>query len=268
MEFTSDILNEYIEACQCPWCNDGRKWRSLAAHCSHFHSISAAELREMAGLNRGTSICDPELHVMRREQMKAKYADNNGRPPSLNAFDVKPPGYSNHPPMRPEGKRNQLAWLCSERQITQMKAAFGTPARQAKKLYKQRHMPTTLKKKLGEQVKRGLHTWLSTHTKEEIHAKRLQAGLIVKEKLGPNHYIEMSNLGRAKQRELEATNPEWVELRRAKLRNAFPRKINTEMALMLKKRHDAGESTRLLAQEFGFRRRTIDRAFSRLREEV
>jgi hypothetical protein len=44
---------------KCPFCHNPRSFRELAQHTYHMHGISAYDLREMAGLNRGESICDP-----------------------------------------------------------------------------------------------------------------------------------------------------------------------------------------------------------------
>jgi len=66
-----DILRKFIQACKCPWCDNQKKYRTLANHTYQKHGITAFELREMAGLNRCSSICDfssSELRACRARQ--------------------------------------------------------------------------------------------------------------------------------------------------------------------------------------------------------
>jgi len=71
-------LRRYISAGQCPWCNSGKAYRSIASHTSRAHGITGYELREMAGLNRSSKICDPEYSVSRSEQQKETAKRNLG----------------------------------------------------------------------------------------------------------------------------------------------------------------------------------------------
>lgn len=54
------VLREYIKALVCWWCGKG-PWKSLAIHTRKSHGVSAANIREMAGLFKYTSICDPSF---------------------------------------------------------------------------------------------------------------------------------------------------------------------------------------------------------------
>ena len=59
-------LIEYIRLQKCPYCDDKRTFRCLAAHTSHVHGVTGYELREQAGLNRSASICSLEhAQIMR-----------------------------------------------------------------------------------------------------------------------------------------------------------------------------------------------------------
>lgn len=52
-------LRAAIDAGTCPWCGRG-PYKVLATHTNISHGISAAELRELAGLAKRASICDPD----------------------------------------------------------------------------------------------------------------------------------------------------------------------------------------------------------------
>lgn len=55
----SSAVREAIAAGKCPWCGRG-PYRVLATHTSRSHGVGAAELRELAGLKKRASICDPD----------------------------------------------------------------------------------------------------------------------------------------------------------------------------------------------------------------
>lgn len=52
-------LREAIEAGKCPWCGRG-PYKVLATHTARSHGIGASELRELAGMKKRASICDPD----------------------------------------------------------------------------------------------------------------------------------------------------------------------------------------------------------------
>lgn len=104
--YSMEHLRRFIFAGQCPWCKDGKAHRSIASHISQAHEITGYQLREMAGLNRYTSICDPEYSQSRRESvkrrppevLKAQLACGH-KPEVIAARDAK---------WRPEGREKQL----------------------------------------------------------------------------------------------------------------------------------------------------------------
>lgn len=53
-------LRVFIDADRCPWC-DGGPYRNLAGHTHRAHAVSAAELRELAGLTKYAPLCSAEL---------------------------------------------------------------------------------------------------------------------------------------------------------------------------------------------------------------
>jgi hypothetical protein len=54
-------LREFIESQTCPWCAAG-PFQVLATHTFKVHGVSAAELRDLAGLTRSASVCS-ETHA-------------------------------------------------------------------------------------------------------------------------------------------------------------------------------------------------------------
>ena len=67
---TTTRLRDFIFAGQCPICLNGKSYRCLANHTQPKHNISGFQLREMAGLNITTSICDPSYSALRSDIQK------------------------------------------------------------------------------------------------------------------------------------------------------------------------------------------------------
>lgn len=64
-------IREAIEARSCPWCGRG-PYKVLATHTNMAHGIGADELRELAGLGKGASICDPDHAANCRDLLIAR----------------------------------------------------------------------------------------------------------------------------------------------------------------------------------------------------
>lgn len=75
-KFTMEELKRYIEAQQCPWCNDNAIYTILSIHTCVWHGISAYDLRLLSGLNRSSQICDPDFGA-KRSDMHKKLVKNN-----------------------------------------------------------------------------------------------------------------------------------------------------------------------------------------------
>lgn len=63
---SQDAIRESIESGICPWCGRG-PYKMLAGHVNGQHGIDRFELRELAGLTRHVSICDPAYSDERRD---------------------------------------------------------------------------------------------------------------------------------------------------------------------------------------------------------
>lgn len=68
-----DSILAAVQACLCPWCGRG-PWKMLAAHVAKMHGVSPDQLRDMAGLTRGASICDPAFAAVRSALAKSRGA--------------------------------------------------------------------------------------------------------------------------------------------------------------------------------------------------
>lgn len=55
-----ESLMTFVKAQTCPWCGSG-PYKLLANHTHRAHGVSAADLREMAGLIKTAVICSPEV---------------------------------------------------------------------------------------------------------------------------------------------------------------------------------------------------------------
>jgi len=172
-KLTIDKLRQFISAGQCPWCDNHHSYIVLARHTNHAHGISAYELREMAGLNRYSSICDPDYSDKMRQIVKSRPAELQdrilklGRTPEVAAQrDFK---------LRPEGRTNQLTWLLSPQRIEMSVVAMHTPEARAKMRLASRNCSPEIVKQRTERVLQGHIQWIATHTKEERSENRKHA---------------------------------------------------------------------------------------------
>ena len=67
---TIEQAKDYIASGRCPFCESPKTFKCLSNHTCPKHGISASKLREMFGLNLGTSTCIPELAQIRSENIK------------------------------------------------------------------------------------------------------------------------------------------------------------------------------------------------------
>jgi len=72
-------LRRSIAAHLCPWCGSG-PFQNLGCHTNRIHGWSAGEIRDLAGMLKGTPICSPKFSEIRRATMA-------GRPLPASAYD-------------------------------------------------------------------------------------------------------------------------------------------------------------------------------------
>lgn len=73
---STEAVRKYVEAGVCPWCGKG-PWKMLAGHVAKAHGVDRFELRELAGLLRGASVCDPAYS----EERSALAVTRGAKPP-------------------------------------------------------------------------------------------------------------------------------------------------------------------------------------------
>ncbi len=162
---TRNKLRQFIYAGQCPWCNDNRDYIVLARHTYSAHGISAYELREMAGLNRGSSICDPD-HSAKMAEIARK------RPPELQRRILKAGRtleviQRRDHKKRSEGRANHLKWLLSSEKIEQSVKVMHSPEAHAKMKLSAQNRPPEIVQAQTERVIKGNEEWYRTHTSQE-----------------------------------------------------------------------------------------------------
>jgi len=64
-------IRDSLEAGLCPFCGES-KYLNLAVHMNRSHGHSAVEIREMAGMLKGTPLCAPELSEHQRQRLAGK----------------------------------------------------------------------------------------------------------------------------------------------------------------------------------------------------
>jgi len=161
-----DELRDFIRQQRCPFCNSKKTFIMLAGHVWQAHGISAYELREMAGLNRGTSICDPDFSLERAELMRRQ--DPEKLRAQLAASRTPEAMARRDQSLRPEGKANQLAWLNSPKRLRLFKAAMNTPEARAKLRERSQTRDPEVVEAQTKRIQEANSRWLATHTKEEI----------------------------------------------------------------------------------------------------
>lgn len=80
MEFSPEKLREYIKEGYCPWCGKGG-WERLPCH-TKAHGISAADIKEMAGLLKHEPTCTTEQCREMADTMQKATKDGRWKPKS------------------------------------------------------------------------------------------------------------------------------------------------------------------------------------------
>lgn len=70
--FSYETVARYVEACQCPYCQDGKVYKMLPLHIYQIHRITAYEFREMYGMNRTHKLSSSKTSELMREKAKQR----------------------------------------------------------------------------------------------------------------------------------------------------------------------------------------------------
>jgi uncharacterized protein YjhX (UPF0386 family) len=162
-------LRDFIKKQKCPFCSDKRIFRSLSSHTTKMHGISAYELREMAGLNRYTSICSPDYSLERRENVLSrpkeillKQLAGGHKPEIIKNRDLS---------FRQEGKQNRDNWLFSDRHLALAKEKLHTKEAIEKIGITARNRSPEIVKAQTKRVIEANAKWLQKATPEEIESR-------------------------------------------------------------------------------------------------
>ena len=273
-------LRDFIQRQQCPFCDSEKTFIVLAAHVVQAHGISAYEFREMAGLNRGTSICDPDYSLGRAEQqrrrdpkeLRAQLAMAH-TPEVIAGRDLK---------MRPEGRAKQLAWLTSPRRLELSLAVLHTPEAMAKSKLKAQNRSPEVAEAQTKRVAEANRRWLATHTKEEI-AERSRRGYrtLVKrageQAIGPRfralglmapHDSQVKGAAAAAIAiPIYHADPEWKAMWRRNMEEANRKraKVSHTHFPEIARRYWSGESPTKIASDYGISRAWVRKIAKRVR---
>jgi len=162
-----------ILAGQCPFCESKKHFIVPAHHISVTHGINQHELRKMAGLNRGTSICDSDYadkcaQMARDKSLETKTKFQNAR----RALGILP-----NPPLRPEGKINRSNYLFNPVRIARSVIVLHTPEAKAKAKLAAKCRSPKIVEEQTLRIKQARNRWLATSTPEEKKEKGRQAYL-------------------------------------------------------------------------------------------
>lgn len=241
-------LRRYIAAGQCPWCKRRKSFKVLALHTYRIHGISGYELREMAGLNRSTSICDPYYSRLRadlqrrrpQEALQEQLAAGRGK---YYLFE-----------MRAEGRDNQLAYLRSPEHIQVFNAQMEKLKDRRSEFAKKRN-PEAVSRQT-ERVIQADTTWRERVGPQKVRERARHAGLSVP------HDVQVRGAAAAAERIPELhRDPIWKERWRCNLIESLQKKAKVprgDYPLILK-RHEEGERTLIIAAEYGVTPRFIRR---------
>lgn len=247
-------LRRYIAAGQCPWCPSQRSFTVLAAHTYHQHGISAYELREMAGLNRNTSICDPDYSRLRAELQRR-------RPPEALQQQLAAARGKYYPfEMRTEGRDNQLAYLRSPEHIevfnTQMEKLIDRRSEFAKK-----RSPEAVSRQT-ERIIQSHAAWRERVGPEKVREQARHAGLSV-----PHDIHVRAGQAAAKRIPELHKDPVWKERWRRNLIESRQKtaKVPRDDYPLILKRHNEGESSNVIAADYSVCGSFIRRLIRRMR---
>lgn len=273
-------LKDFIQRQRCPFCDSEKTFVVLAAHVVQAHGISAYEFREMAGLNRGTSICDPDYSLGRAEQQRRR--DPKELQAQLAMAHTPEVIAGRDSKMRPEGRAKQLAWLKSPRRLELSLAALHAPEARAKsKLRAQNRSPEVVKAQ-AKRITEASERWLATHTKEEIaenHRRGYQTWVkrAGEQAIGPRFARMALRVPHDAQVKAAAAaaiaipiyhaDPEWKARWRRNMEEANRKraKVSHTHFPEIARRYRSGESPTKIASDYGISRAWVRKIAKRVR---
>jgi len=233
------VLRRYITVGQCPWCERKKSFKVLALHTYQVHGISGYELRELAGLNRGTSICDPDysakLSVLQRAKLEAGKnlnftAYNRGQIASFREKGLRPEGQKNWRTVARTSKRQQV-FKKAMAKVDRKEVALQVPAEVRQEIARKGGLALA-----NQRGPKGVKLAMA-HAREFItpEVKRIQT----------EHAATTMN-------KKYRSDPEWCERWRARLKegNQRRKKLSDSDRVAVVEKHDEGMPQAKIAAEY------------------
>lgn len=272
-------LRDYIRRRCCPFCDSKKIFIVLASHIAQAHGISAYEFREMAGLNRGTSICDPNYSLERAEQQRRR--DPNELQAQLARAHDPDVIARRDQTMRPEGRVNQLAYLLDPERVEARVASMNTPKARANSKIKAQNRPPEVIATQTKRILKAHERYLATHTEEEIAENRKRAyqtwvdragedavdsRFAAMRKMIPHDAQVRGAAAAAKVIPLYHADPEWKAMWRRNMEEANRKraKVSHELYPEIAQRYWSGESSTKIALDYGISRAWVRRIAKRM----
>jgi len=235
----------------CPFCGDRRIFKSVASHTVNAHGVSGYELREMAGLNRGSRICLAEYSQECRERTFSRPDAEIARALALGRGL---PKEKRDATWRPEGRERQLIDRRSPKRQRLFKTSMAKIIGQRSEIAKRRS-PEAIR----EQTLRVINAnerFMSNATAEVISARARYASSFIK----PETHKKAAMIAIPIIKELHKQK-EWKEKWREHLIKSLQKRAkvpHSDYPLILS-RASRGEKLKDIATEYGVTPRFIRR---------
>lgn len=280
-------LRQFISAGQCPWCEKKKHFINIAAHTFQAHGIYADELREMAGLNRSRSVCDPDYSEACRERVSRRPSDEIAR--CLAAGRTKEvqlrTNKTRSEGLRPEGRENFI----KDRSRPERKEAFIQTINSPNVLLKRKIKAQNRRPEVVEaqtvRIQQAYTRWSLTVTPEERKESRKRAYQTWIRNTSQEHVDQHFNNMRkmiphdaqvkgaaaaAKVIPVYHANPEWKARWRANMMAAYLKKAKvprTEWPT-IKQRFQNGETPQQIATDYKVTHNYISKILRKITQEA
>lgn len=250
-------IRDYIACQHCPFCDSKKTYIVVAQHVSHAHGISAYELRELAGLNRNTSICDPDYSSDRAQAVKQRDPEELRRQ-LARAHD---PDVVRETALRPEGRANR-SYLQDPERVAARVASMNTPEANAKSSLAARNRSPEVVEAQTKRVQEAQARWLAASTTEEITESRRRAYQIAIDNTSQEYIHKVhveAGAAAAKVIPLYHADPEWKARWRSNMEqaNAKRAKVDRGHYQEIARRYWSGESPAQIALGYGCSRTLV-----------
>lgn len=252
------FIRKCIKEQRCPFCKNKRRFTVLAAHTSHAHGITAYQLREMAGLARVRSICDP----VHREYLSAAQKEKMKRFPNLLSNLEKAWGKPRtDATWRPETREKQL----KDRRSPKRKQIF--KERMSRLTHEERsqaakNVSAEVNADRTQRIINAHNKWREKVGPEVVSERSRKAGLSVKHET----HVKSAQLAKKKLHELHA-DKNWKADWYKKLMGNMHRKIPIAEYPVIVARMQRGDRVTQVARDYNVTHKAISNLIERLKNK-